>query len=129
MNPGSEVVTFDIIPWRAQMILHLQKLVSRDSTDRVEAVHTAKMVLRGFAMLISLYKVIFWKLHNKGEKHKNRFGNLVPTLAMEVRDHCLLGFEDVVARGILVVTSIFGKVDQLDVVRTSVSAIVSLIGL
>ena len=129
MNPGSEVVTFDIILWRAQMILHLQKLVSRDSTDRVEAVHTAKMVLRGFAMLISLYKVIFWKLQNKGEKHKNRFGNLVPTLAMEVRDHCLVGFEDVVERGILVVTSIFGKVDQLDVVRTSVSTIVSLIGL
>lgn len=93
MNPGSEVVTFDIILWRAQMILHLQKLVSRDSTDRVEAVHTAKMVLRGFAMLISLYKLIFWELHNKGEKHKNRFGNLVPTLAMEVRDHCLVGFE------------------------------------
>lgn len=62
-------------------------------------------------MLIFFYKVIFWKFYNKGEKYKNRFGNLVLIFVMEVCDYCFVGFEDVVEWGIFVVISIFGKVD------------------
>lgn len=93
------------------MILHLQRLVSRVWTDMDEAAHVAKMVLRRFAILMSLYKIVLRKLHSKGKEYKKRFGNLVPTLAMELRNHCLVSFEDVMARITLVVIGILGNVD------------------
>lgn len=129
MSPGPKVVTFSIILWSAGMVLHLQKLVSRDSAGRIEAAHIAKMVLRRFVILMSLHKVVFRKLHSKGKKYKKRFGNLLPTLAMEVRDHCLMGFEDVVAGIILVVIGILGNINQLHVVKNVGVGNCSLIGL
>lgn len=93
------------------MILHLQRVVSRVWANRDEAAHVAKMILRGFAILMPLHEVALRELHSKGKEYKKRFGNLVPTFAMKLRDHCVVGFEDVMARIILVVIGILGNAD------------------
>lgn len=93
------------------MILHLQRLVSRVWANRDEAAQVAKVTLRRFAILTSLHEVVLRELHSKGKEYKKRSGNLVPTLAMKLRDHCLVSFEDVMAQIILVVIGILGNVD------------------